>query len=120
MTLRLGELFRNWGFATDQSLIQCVQVKLKQQSDVALVATGGIRNGLQVAKSIALGATMAGVGLPLFRAAVNPPPGKTALDSVEEELLFFKKSLLISLFCCGAKNLKDLSSRIVPSDSLTK
>jgi len=110
---RLGELFRNWGLSTDKSLVQCRQAKEESHAGVDLVATGGIRNGLQVAKAIALGATMVGVGLPLFRSAVNPPKGQTPLESVENELNFFKKSLLISLFCSGAKNLNDLSSRLV-------
>lgn len=109
---RLGELFRNWGLATDESLVACAQSKLKHQDKVELVATGGIRNGLQVAKAIALGATMVGVGLPLFRAAVNPAPGETALEAVEKELNFYKKSLFISLFCTGAKGLNDLNCHL--------
>ncbi len=110
---RLGELFRNWGLSTDESLIQCVQSKFKNKDKIDLIATGGIRNGLQVAKCVALGATMAGVGLPFFKAAVNPPKNQSAYEAVENELIFFKKSLLISLFCSGAKNLDDLSSRLI-------
>lgn len=109
---RLGELFRNWGLSTDESLIACAQERLKKRDKVDLVATGGIRDGLQVAKGIGLGATMVGVGLPLLRAAVSPAKGETALEAVENELSFFKKSLLISLFCSGAKNLNDLNSRL--------
>ena len=114
---RLGELFRDWGLSTDESLVQCVQSKRENKDKLDLVATGGMRNGLQVAKGIALGATMVGVGLPLFRAAVNPPKGQTALEAVEKELNFFKKSLLISLFCSGAKSLNDLSSRLSTGSS---
>ena len=110
--LRLGELFRNWGYSTDKALLQCVQSKEKHKDNIDLIATGGIRNGLQVAKAVALGATMVGVGLPLFRAAVNPQKGLTAQESVENELRFFQKSLIISLFCSGAKSLIDLRSRL--------
>ena len=109
---RLGELFRNWGYSTDESLAVCFQSKQKMSEKVDLIATGGIRNGLQVAKAVAIGATMAGVGLPLFKAAVQPPKGFTAQEAIEKELSFFKNSLLISMFCCGAKSLNDLSSRL--------
>jgi isopentenyl-diphosphate delta-isomerase len=111
--LRLGELFRNWGLSTEQSLIQCVQMKKKLKSNIELVATGGIRNGIHVAKGVALGATMNGIGLPLFRAAASPQKGMTAFESVEKELEFFIKSLLITMFCSGSKELSQLSSKIV-------
>lgn len=110
---RLGELFRNWGYSTDKALVDCAQLKQKLNLTPSLVATGGIRDGLQVAKAVALGATLVGVGLPLFRAAVNPPAGCSALEAVEHELEFFKSSLLVSMFCSGAKTLNDLSCRIV-------
>lgn len=110
---RLGELFRNWGLSTEEALVQCIEMKKKLKSNIELVATGGIRNGLHVAKGVALGATMSGIGLPLFRAAVCPPKGMTALECVEKEMEFFIKSLLITMFCSGAKTLSQLSSKIV-------
>lgn len=109
---RLGELFRFWGLSTEKSLIQCVQVKKEKKSCVDLIATGGIRNGLHVAKGVALGATMCGIGLPLFRAATMPPKGMTPLEAVEKELEFFIKSLLIAMFCSGTKQLSELRMRI--------
>jgi isopentenyl-diphosphate Delta-isomerase len=110
---RLGELFRDWGIPTDESIIACSRLKKDLQYNIPLVATGGIRNGLHVAKAVAVGATMAGVGLPLFRAAVSPLKGETPLDSVERELAFFHKSLSIAMFCSGAQKLSELSSRVV-------
>ena len=56
---------------------------------------------------------MAGVGLPLFKAAISPAKGESPLESVEKELAFFQKSLSIAMFCSGAQTLSDLSSRIV-------
>ncbi|WGL59100.1 type 2 isopentenyl-diphosphate Delta-isomerase [Pigmentibacter sp. JX0631] len=109
---RLGELFRNWGLRTDESLLACSRLKKDLGYNIPLVATGGIRNGLQVAKAVALGATMAGVGLPLFKAAISNENGCTPLESVEKELQFFQKALSITMFCSGARTLKELSSRI--------
>jgi isopentenyl-diphosphate delta-isomerase len=110
---RLGELFRNWGLSTDQALASCVHAKQQIKGNVELVATGGMRNGLQIAKAVALGATMVGVGLPLFKAAVEPPKGLNAQEAIERELAFFRKSLLVTLFCCGAQSLSDLKTRLL-------
>ncbi|MBW4458353.1 MAG: type 2 isopentenyl-diphosphate Delta-isomerase [Nostoc indistinguendum CM1-VF10] len=109
---RLGQLFRNWGLLTDQSLQACAEEKRRLESAVELVATGGIRNGLQVTKAVSLGAQMVGVGMPLFKAAVNPPPGMTGLEAVEKELSFFQRSLTIAMFCSGAQKLSNLESRV--------
>jgi isopentenyl-diphosphate delta-isomerase len=109
---RLGELFRNWGLATDEALVACVKLKNECGYHLPLIATGGIRHGVQVAKAIALGATMVGIGLPLFRAASNPQPGFSPLESVEQELSFFQRSLSIAMFCSGAQSLSHLSARI--------
>lgn len=119
--LRLGELFRNWGLSTDASLVRCHAVKKERGFATELVATGGMRNGLQVAKAVALGASMAGVGLPLFRAATAPKNGESAFEAVEKELFFFKESLLIAMFCSGAQNLSELAARIeLKNDGDTK
>ncbi len=109
---RLGELFRHWGYRTDESLVSCSEVLKKHPWKGHLVATGGIRHGLHVAKCVALGATMAGIGLPLFRAAVDPKCGLSAKEAVEEELNFFKYSLHVAMFCCGAQRLTDLKYRL--------
>lgn len=112
---RLGELFRNWGLTTEESLRACVEVSAEhpRMSGIPIVATGGIRDGVQVAKAVALGATLCGVGLPIFKAAVAPPAGCTPLEAVLEELYFFKDSLRIALFCSGARVLSQLPERVM-------
>lgn len=119
-TRRLGELFRDWGLSTESSLKECARENRRHGSPVEIVATGGIRDGLQVAKAVALGAQMAGVGLPLFKAAVGGSPvtqgssnqSTGGFEAVCRELAFFKRSLEISMFCSGARRLSDLSTRI--------
>src|SRR5207253_41118 len=58
----LGALFADWGIPTAATLIALRGLGLE------LIASGGIRTGLDVAKAIALGARAAGVALPIFRA----------------------------------------------------
>ncbi|HSV05351.1 MAG TPA: type 2 isopentenyl-diphosphate Delta-isomerase [Candidatus Binatus sp.] len=58
----LGTLFADWGIPTAAALAGLRGLGFE------LIASGGIRSGLDVAKAIALGAHTAGVALPVFRA----------------------------------------------------
>src|SRR6185436_13381437 len=58
----LGQVFSDWGIPTAAALVGLRNLGLD------LIASGGIRTGLDVAKAIALGARIAGVALPVFRA----------------------------------------------------
>lgn len=119
MTERLGSLFRDWGTGTEQALINCADALKQKNLKPDLVATGGVRDGIHVAKLVGLGAQMAGVGLPLFRAAVmaiQQNDVEKAMADVESELEFFKRSLTIAMFCAGARSLENLSSCIERKD----
>lgn len=59
---RLGGLFRDWGVPTAASLVQLRGLRMRR------IASGGIRSGLDVARALALGADLAGVALPVYRA----------------------------------------------------
>jgi isopentenyl-diphosphate delta-isomerase len=114
VTRRLGELFRNWGLSTAEAVQECVPVARAFGSvpERSIVATGGIRDGMQAAQMVALGARVCGVGLPLFRAVVNPPEGMKSEEALEQELQFFARSLRIAMFCSGARRLEDLAARL--------
>ncbi len=112
---RLGELFRNWGWTTRQSLLDAAAVVGTLETKPELIATGGIRDGLQVAKAVARGAHMAGVGLPLFRAVMTHPEDReAALQSLQGELEFFDRGLRIAMFASGCLDLTHLAARVRP------
>ncbi len=94
----VGETFRNWGIPTAQALRQC----RASAGDLPLIATGGIRNGREIALAVALGATACGLALPFLRAAEE-----SELEGMRlaERLL---RELRIAMFCCGAANIAAL------------
>jgi len=95
----IGDTFREWGTPTADALRSC---RAALSSDIALVATGGVRTGLDVARALALGADLAGMALPFFRAA----------DISEDECLSFGQRVLeelrIAMFCAGAHDVPSL------------
>src|SRR5437867_8432813 len=92
---RLGATFWNWGMPTPASVIL---------ADVGLpmIATGGVRSGLDVAKGIALGASAAGMAKPMLEAA------KVGAEAVVAELLTVIEELKAAMFLVGAPDLDDL------------
>ncbi|MCY4380600.1 MAG: type 2 isopentenyl-diphosphate Delta-isomerase, partial [Proteobacteria bacterium] len=83
----LGSLFQSWGLSTAQSLMALKQASL----GVSLTATGGIRDGLTVAKALVLGADMVGVGMPVLKACLADIAQQTKANpkdiEVDKELI---------------------------------
>ncbi len=101
-TKDLADTFRNWGIPTAYSVAAIRQ----WNEEFPMIATGGIRDGLTVAKAVALGANMVGVGLPLLRAALqNEEEPYHVLRSLE-------RGLKTTLVLTGSRTLKDLSRRL--------
>ena len=98
--IRLGELFWDWGIPTAASLIEVRQAV----PQVPLIASGGLRNGLEVAKCIALGADMCGMAYPFLRKAAE------SKESLFEFANMITEELKSAMFLVGAKNIKDLKS----------
>ncbi len=61
--MNIGLLFRDWGIATPICVVEANVARLP------LISTGGVRNGLDIARALALGATLAGMGFPFLKAA---------------------------------------------------
>jgi isopentenyl-diphosphate delta-isomerase len=62
---RLGATFGEWGIPTAVSILET------RDAGLPVIATGGVRNGLEVAKALALGAAVVGVGRPVLAAALQ-------------------------------------------------
>jgi isopentenyl-diphosphate delta-isomerase len=97
LRMRLGETFWNWGIPTAVSIVE-----VAKSTKLTVIASGGIRNGLHIAKSIALGAQASGLARPLLQSAAK---GREAL---EEELLTKIEELKAAMFLTGSKNIDEL------------
>jgi isopentenyl-diphosphate delta-isomerase len=95
---RLGQTFGNWGIPTADCLLQTRQVS----AQVPLIASGGLRNGLDAATAIALGADLAGMAYPFLKAASESE------DAVHELTDILLAELTTVLFCTGNQTLDGL------------
>jgi isopentenyl-diphosphate delta-isomerase len=75
------------------------------RSGLPIIATGGVRSGLDAAKALALGATVVAVGRPLLQAALD---GAAAVD---EWIGQFALELRTATFLSGVTRTRDLSRR---------
>jgi isopentenyl-diphosphate delta-isomerase len=94
----LSDSFREWGISTVESLLWVREVA----PHLILIASGGVRTGLDIAKAISLGATMAGLALPMLKAATQ------SADAVAEKLTILIEELKTAMFCIGASTLEEL------------
>jgi isopentenyl-diphosphate delta-isomerase len=90
--------FAAWGIPTDEALVQV----RRAVPDMPLVASGGIRSGLDMAKCLALGADVAALGQPLLAPALE------SADKVVEFLAGIIHEIKIAMLCAGAANLAEL------------
>ena len=93
----LGQLFRDWGIPTAASLAQL------RGSGLVRIASGGIRNALDAAKALALGATICGFALPVFRAYRS-----SGLDGATAFLEQAIEGLRVAMVLTGSRTLDEL------------
>jgi isopentenyl-diphosphate delta-isomerase len=95
---RVAEAFADWGIPTADSIAHT----RANASGVPIFASGGLTNGVDGAKCIALGATLFGLARPLLRAATE------SVQAVEDEVAVIVGQLRAVMLCTGAQTLNAL------------
>ncbi|MEP7235732.1 MAG: type 2 isopentenyl-diphosphate Delta-isomerase [Ignavibacteriota bacterium] len=100
------EPFWDWGIPTADALMQVKE--LKETMTFGLIASGGIRNGIDAAKSIALGADLIGIAKPLLTAFFHG--GEKELHRTTEDIII---QLKYAMFLTGSRNIDELAAQPV-------
>ncbi|MFL5731875.1 MAG: type 2 isopentenyl-diphosphate Delta-isomerase [Chloroflexia bacterium] len=96
----VAEAFADWGIPTADALTSIRDAGIPDGRK--LFASGGIRNGIDIAKALALGADLAGIARPFLKAAALSPEDTVELGRV------LLDQLRISMFSIGTANLDTL------------
>ncbi len=94
---RLGKNFWDWGIPTAVSLVEVVQ-----SVHLTVIASGGVRSGIDVAKGLALGANLTSMALPILRRGANDS------EEVKKVLRFVIEELRNTMFLVGAGSVEKL------------
>jgi isopentenyl-diphosphate delta-isomerase len=89
---RSAKTFWNWGIPTPTSILEVGEAT---NWKIPIIATGGIRNGLDVAKALALGAKCAGIAHALLKPATKDK--KSTISEIDSII----KELYVAMFLVG-------------------
>ena len=87
--------FRTWGIPTAASILEARSTRLP------LIATGGIRDGLQMARALLLGADLCGIALPFLKIL-----NREGVEGVERYVDTLRRELCFALYLTGAADLR--------------
>jgi isopentenyl-diphosphate delta-isomerase len=93
----LGELFQDWGIPTPLALKQIAPL------DVTLIASGGIRSGLDMVKAMILGASLCGIARPFLN------PAMESVDAVRAVIQRLKREFVTTMLLLGADRVEKIT-----------
>jgi isopentenyl-diphosphate Delta-isomerase len=95
---RLAAAFIDWGIPTADSILLVKEAA----PQMTIFASGGLRNGADIAKCIALGARLGGMASPFLKAAAR------TLEETIQVINEVRREIQVCMFVAGAKNLEAL------------
>lgn len=95
---RVAGAFIDWGIPTSAS----IQMVLRGAPGLPIIASGGMRNGIDAAKAVALGATATAMASPYLKRAVD------GAEAVMEEISIIERQLQVAMMCIGARDIAAL------------
>ena len=97
---RLAAAFVDWGAPTAEAILNV----RRAVPTLMVIASGGLRSGVDIAKCIALGANVGGMAGPFLKAAVRSP------DAVIQTIHEIRREIQTAMFAAGAGNIDQLKS----------
>jgi isopentenyl-diphosphate delta-isomerase len=95
---KIAASFIDWGIPTADSILMVKETT----PNTPIIASGGLRSGVDIAKTIALGASLGGMAGPFIKAA------NVSSEKVSEVIETVNKQLQISMFAAGVQNIPQL------------
>lgn len=99
-TRQLAATFVGWGIPTAESILN---VK-KAVPGMTIFASGGLKDGLDIAKCIALGATLGGMAGQFLKSAA------ISTEKTVDMMNLTKRQIAVTMFACGAASFEDLQN----------
>jgi isopentenyl-diphosphate delta-isomerase len=93
----LGEIFWDWGIPTAVSVVE-----VSRTVSVPVIASGGIRNGVDMAKALALGASLTSLSQPVLPAAIK------GVKETERVLSLLINELMNVMFLLGVDSVQNM------------
>ena len=95
-------LYESLGTETVESIMAA---RRHLRPDQCLIASGGIRNGVEMAKALAMGANVVSMALPFLRWASH------SLEAIEQGVKDLKKQLQVAMWYTGSSSIKELQDK---------
>jgi isopentenyl-diphosphate delta-isomerase len=102
---RLAAAFVDWGIPTAEAILNV----RKAAPGIPIIASGGLRSGVEVAKCLALGASLGGLASPFLKAA------NRSVEDTVQVIRELQREIRVCMFATGARNVPELrNSRLIP------
>lgn len=95
---RVARSFADWGIPTADA----IQYAVNGAPNLPIIASGGLRDGVDIAKCIALGATLGGIASTFLKAA------NESVEAVDQLIRELTAQIRIAMLCSGASTIAEL------------